>query len=297
MAARTTATDGLRAPGTATLTLSGRRVRYRDEGQGTPVLLLHGIGRSLEDWIDQHERLSGHDLRVISVDLAGFGESDPLAGAYSLAALATHVESFLDELGLAEPAHVVGNSLGGAVALQLASQAPQRVRSLVAVNSAGFGREVAAMVRLLSIRPLGQLLMSRPSLGAARRLELSLFDDPTFVTDERVALGFRLARRPEGTRVFLDTAAALGSFRGAHEEWRGTLVDAVARLDVPILVVWGDHDKIFPASHLEAAGRLLPDARTHLFANTGHMPHIERADELADLVLDFWADVATKGGS
>jgi cation diffusion facilitator CzcD-associated flavoprotein CzcO/pimeloyl-ACP methyl ester carboxylesterase len=285
-----TSTEGLRAPATRTLAVDGRVVRYRDEGEGTPVVLVHGIGRSLEDWIEQHELLADQGYRVVSVDLAGYGESAPLEETYSLPALARFLKGFLDAAGITEPAHLVGNSLGGAVAMQLAVQSPERVRSLVLANSAGFGREVALPVRLMSVRPLGQLMLSKPSPASARRLELSLFNDPALVTDERVNLGFRLASRPHGSRVFLDTAAALGTIRGTREEWRKELMEDLAVLRVPTLVLWGEQDKIFPFAHLAAVAALLPHARTHAFRDTGHMPQIERAEEFADLIAGFWAD-------
>ena len=286
-----TSAEGLRAPGSQSISVHGRAVRYRDEGEGTPVVLVHGIGRSLEDWIEQHELLAGQGYRVLSVDLAGYGESAPLKETYSLPALARFLEGFLDAVGISEPAHLVGNSLGGAVSMQLAVQSPDRVRSLVLSNSAGFGKEVALPVRLMSVRPLGKLMMSKPSPASARRLELSLFNDPALVTDERVDLGFRLASRPHGTQVFLDTAAALGTIRGSREEWRKVLIEGLSASGIPTLVIWGEQDQIFPFAHLAAAGALLPHAKTHAFRGTGHMPQIERAAEFADLIAGFWAEI------
>ncbi|MCC3298440.1 alpha/beta fold hydrolase [Arthrobacter caoxuetaonis] len=280
----------LQAPHEKFAVVRGGQVRYRDEGEGTPVVLVHGIGRSLEDWNEQHELLSGQGYRVISVDLAGYGESEPLDGAYSLPALAQFLETFLDEAGITEPAHFAGNSLGGAVVMQLAAQSPHRVRSLVLANSAGFGREVALPVRLMSFRPLGKILMCKPSPASARRLELSLFHDPELVTDERVQLGHRLASRPHGTRVFLDTAAALGTIRGTRAEWRRELMEDLTASRVPTLVIWGEQDKIFPFTHLAAAAGQLPHAITHAFSDTGHMPQIERAEEFAKLITGFWAE-------
>src|SRR5688500_5018863 len=118
--------------------VDGLRTRYRVDGTGDPVVLLHGIARTHADWTAQHELLSDR-FRVYSVDLAGFGGSDPLPGRYSLQALADFVERFLDAVGVTEPAHLVGNSLGGAVAMRVSVQSPERVRTLALVNSAGFG--------------------------------------------------------------------------------------------------------------------------------------------------------------
>lgn len=268
--------------------VDGLRTRYRVDGEGVPVVLLHGIARTHADWTAQHELLADR-FQVHSLDLAGFGGSDPLPGRYSLQALADFVEHFLDAVGVSEPAHLVGNSLGGAVAMRLSVQSPERVRTLTLVNSAGFGKEVTIALRLLAVRGLATLLM-RPSRAGARQMERSLYVDQSHVTDDRVEYGYRIATRPHGTRVMLDLTRNLGSVRGVRQAWRDELLTAVAAAEVPTMVVWGDRDLILPAAHLEAARTLLPHARFHLFRNTGHMPQIERAQELSELLGDFWRD-------
>ncbi|OLF10345.1 alpha/beta fold hydrolase [Actinophytocola xanthii] len=267
--------------------VDGLRVRYRVTGDGPPVLLLHGIARSLEDWTEQHQLLEG--FRVYSVDLPGFGESDPLPGRATLPPYAEHVRGFLDAVGERQPVHVVGNSLGGAVAMLLALRHPDRVRSMVLVASAGFGREVTIALRLLALRPVGRLLL-RPSRAGARRMERALFRDGSFVTEERVERSLAFARRPHGARVMLELCRSLGTFRGVRPGWRELLLTATARAGAPTLVVWGSHDLILPAAHLAEARTLLPHVRTHLFPDTGHMPQIERAEEFAALVQKFWAE-------
>ena len=274
------------SPETSRITVRGRQVRYRVDGAGPPVILLHGIGRSLEDWIEQHELLQARH-RVYSMDLPGYGWSEPLAEPYTLPALARFVAGFLDAVQVAEPVHLVGNSLGGAVAMQLAVDAPDRIASLALVNSAGFGREVTIGLRLLAIRPLGRLLL-RPSRYGARQVERSLFHNPAFVTQARIEHAFALAQRPHAAKVLLETTLNLGTICGVRPQWRKTLLRALAELEVPTLIVWGDRDLILPAAHLNAARAHLPRAQTHLFPNTGHMPQIERADALRQLLEEFW---------
>jgi pimeloyl-ACP methyl ester carboxylesterase len=273
------------------LTVRGRHVRYRVTGPADAprVLLLHGVTRSLEDWNEQHELLSGQ-YRVISVDLPGFGHSQRLREPVSLAGLARFVEDFLDEIGVPGPVHVAGNSLGGAVAMQLAVQAPDRVRSLLLANSAGFGREVTPTLRILGVRPRAVAkAMLRPNRTVALQAERSIFHDPSFATPERVDLAYRLSARPEGADAMLDTLGSLGGLRGVHAAWRAELLPAVAALAHPTLVVWGDDDRILPAKHLLAAREALPHAQWHLFPATGHMPQIERAEEFATLAREFWS--------
>ena len=115
-------------------------------------------------------------------------------------------------------------------------------------------------------------LLLRSSRYGARRIERSLFHDPSFVTPARVEHTFALAQRPHAARVLLETARALGTIRGVRAQWRTTLLRSLAELDKPTLILWGDRDLILPATHLNAARTHLPHAQAHLFPSTGHMP-------------------------
>jgi 2-hydroxymuconate-semialdehyde hydrolase len=273
-----------------TVTVRGATIRTHMTGDPAhpPVVLLHGIGRSLEDWAAQHQRLSG-DYRVISVDMPGFGLSDRLPEPVTLDSLADGVAETLTALGEDRPRHLMGNSLGGAVAMRMLTRDPDRVRTLTLVNSAGFGKEVALFLRVLAIPGVGRRLMRRFDRRAAWRVERSLFVDRAFVTDERVDFGLQVAARPEYAQVFLEAAKSVGGLRGVRAAWRTTLLAEVARHRRPTLVVWGDRDLILPSAHLAAARSAFPDAEWHLFPDTGHLPQIERADEFAALARRFLA--------
>jgi pimeloyl-ACP methyl ester carboxylesterase len=253
--------------------------------------MLHGIGRSLEDWAPQHERLSG-EYRVISVDMPGFGLSDRLPEPVTLASLAAGVEATVAALGEHRPLHLMGNSLGGAVAMRMLTRAPDRVLTLTLVNSAGFGKEVALFLRILAVPGVGRRLMRRFDRRASWRVERALFADRALVTDERVEFGLRVAARPEYATVFLEAAKSVGGLRGVRPSWRTALLSEVARHPKPMLIVWGDRDLILPHTHLAAARAAFPDAAWHLFTGTGHMPQIERADEFAALARRFLAPVS-----
>ncbi|MEV4348509.1 alpha/beta fold hydrolase [Actinoplanes sp. NPDC049596] len=269
--------------------VQGSRIRYHATGpaDGPPVVLLHGIGRSLEDWLPQHDRLGDH--RVISLDMPGFGLSQRMPARTTLAALAEGVWAALDALGATEPAHLMGNSLGGAVAMQMLVDDPARVTTLTLVNSAGFGQEVTFALRMLAIPLLGRPLLGRIDPRVARRVERSLFADRALVTPERVAMAVRIGRQPDFAAVYLEIARALGGFRGIAPHWRHELLNRVTRNPRPTLIVWGERDLILPATHLPAARALLPHAQSHLFADTGHMPQLERPDDFARLVRPLLA--------
>ncbi|GAA1379667.1 alpha/beta fold hydrolase [Pseudonocardia kongjuensis] len=264
----------------------GARIRVRESGDpaGEPVLLLHGIGRSLEDWDDQHALLSGH--RVIAADLAGFGYSGRADGPATLARLADTALATLDALGETRPAHVMGNSLGGAVALLLSTRAPDRVATLVLADPAGFGTEVTPALRVLGVPLLGRFLLGRMDERAIRRTERSLFVDPALVTDERVARAMEIAARPEFAQTFLEMITELGTVRGVRAGWRSALLAAAAKAPKPTLVVWGERDLILPVSQLRTAARALPQVTTHVFGRVGHMPQIEVPERFAALALE-----------
>jgi pimeloyl-ACP methyl ester carboxylesterase len=283
------------------VTVRGARIRYRESGDHSrpAVVLLHGIGRSLNDWDPQHPLLSG-EYHVISLDLPGAGLSDRLPEKTTLATLASGVRETLDALGVTGPLHLMGNSLGGAVAMRILADAPERVATLTLVNSAGFGPQVAAILRVLAIPGVGRLLLSRMDPRAVKRVERSLFVDRALITEERVAHGLEVAARADSAAVFLETAKALGTFRGIRSGWRTALLAAIAEHPRPTLIVWGDRDQILPAAQLAAARQALPLAQWHLFPQTGHMPQIERADQFAALARQFLAastDTDTDTGS
>ncbi|WP_433189278.1 alpha/beta fold hydrolase [Actinoallomurus sp. CA-150999] len=272
----------------AMITVRGRRTRVRVEGDpaNPPMLLLHGIGRSLEDWAPQYPRLAGTH-RVIALDLPGSGFSARSPEHATLEVLARGVLETLDILGEQRSLHVIGNSLGGALAMQLLVLDPERIASLVLANSAGFGTEVAFPLRLLAVPVLGDLLGRRTTRRSARMTERLTFADPGLVTTARIEHALAIAGRPDTSTVLLETTRALATFRGVKAGWRAELTAAAAKHPRPTLVIWGDRDRILPAAHLDTARRLLPHAEHELFAGVGHMPQIECPDDFATRVLAF----------
>jgi pimeloyl-ACP methyl ester carboxylesterase len=272
------------------LKLGEVRVRYRDEGAGNgpPLVLLHGIGRSLEDW-DELTPLLAHRHRVIRPDLLGFGRSDKPDVPYSLPGLARFVCAFLDALGVWQVTPV-GSSLGGAVSLQFLAMYPERVSKLVLVGSAAFGAEVTLGLRLATVPRLGEWL-TQPSRRGAERTLHTVFHDQKFVTPERIERDHELAQLPGAGRAFLSVARALGTWRGVRPDWREALHGRLQHVQVPTLVSWGRHDQILPVGHLDDARRLLPHASFRVFEDSGHFPQIEAAQAFGAVVNSFLQQV------
>lgn len=272
------------------LTVDGRKVRVAQAGDpaNPPVLLVHGIGRSLEDWDELSERLAD-SYRVIRLDTPGFGYSDPLPGAVTHLSLGQGIAPVLDALGETRPVHAIGNSLGGSTVMEFAVAHPDRVVSLTLINSAGFGKSVTPLLKMLTVPGLGWLLTQRVSHQAARMFENAIFVDRSIVTKERVDHAVRVGNQPGNGTFMYRMVRHLGTWRGVRREWRERLLTAVARHDRPVLVIWGERDRVLPASHLDAALQTFPRAISHLFRGVGHMPQIETPDATARIIREFLA--------
>jgi pimeloyl-ACP methyl ester carboxylesterase len=269
--------------------VKGRRTRVLIEGDAhqTPILLLHGVGRSLEDWQPQFLPFRQAGYRVIAPDLPGSGFSERLPASTTLPGLAQGVLETLDVIGETGCLHVMGHSMGGAVALQLLALDPNRVTTLNLVSSAGFGAELHPTLRLVATPVIGALVTRYTNRTSARMNERRIYVDPSFATKERINRALALARQPETGVVLHETARKLATVRGVRPEWRDELMFNVSKHPRPTLIVWGDRDRILPAKHVEAARRLLPHARVHLFQEVGHAPQVEAAERFAELTLDF----------
>jgi pyruvate dehydrogenase E2 component (dihydrolipoyllysine-residue acetyltransferase) len=259
---------------TRTVEVGGRRLRYLERAPeqpaGDPVVLLHGFGGDLNNWLFNTDKLAER-RRVVALDLPGHGESAKDVGVGDLDAFAEVLGGFLDAVGTGR-AHLVGHSMGGAVALAYALAHPDRVASLILVAAAGLGEDI------------------NPDyidgfVAAERRRELKgvlelLFADQSHVSRTLVDDVLRY-KRLDGVEAALRTVAAAMYPSGCQAR---VLAGELERLTVPLLVVWGEQDRVLPASHADAARAR---GRVEVLAGAGHSPHMEAANEVNRLVVGF----------
>ena len=271
------------------ITVDGDRVSYRVAGKGPVLLLVHGMAGSSVTWRHVMPALAER-LTVLAPDLLGQGQSDKPQGEYSLGAHANTLRDLLDALGY-ERATVIGQSLGGGVAMQFAYQFPERCERLVLVGSGGLGREVTFYLRMLSVPGFesASLLFCTPRLRDA---------------GNRVAtwLGRAGVRStPAGQEMWrsyaslADAASRQAFFRSLRDviDFNGQAVSALGRLhrvaQLPTLIVWGARDPIIPVSHAVAARRAIPGSHLEIFDGVGHYPHCEAPERFVEVLVDFIA--------
>ena len=254
--------------------MHGRSVSYLEAGEGPVLLLVHGIAGTCENWREVIEPLA-HRHTVIAPDLPGHGASEAGAGDYSIGALASGLRDLLLALGH-ERATVVGHSLGGGVAMQLAYQYPEMVERLVLVSSGGLGPEVSPVLRAAAL-PGADLFIS-VTAGAGRRAGsvlgrgLSAVGLRPSADVAEVARGYASLDDPARRAAFLDTLRAVVGTRGQRVDASDRLYLAEA---VPVLIVWGARDSIIPVRHGEDAVAAIPGARLEIFEDVGHLPQLE----------------------
>lgn len=262
--------------------------RYWQVGEkGTPIVLVHGLAVSADIWKNNIPGLSSRH-RVYVPDLIGFGRSDRPAASFSPFEYGRFLDEFLSSLNLGR-VDLIGQSLGGAIAIHYAQQFPQKVDKLVLVDSAGLGTEVIWTLRAMSIPLIGELLY-RPSRKAVEFLFKLSVRDPALITPEFVETYYQIYIQPEFRKFFLQFLRRILTIRGPREEVLATVRDNLSRITQPVLIVWGQEDRVLPLKHAYFGKEKIPNARLEIFPSCGHIPFFERPEEFNRLVLDFLSE-------
>lgn len=258
-------------------TAPGENTHYHDCGAGMPVTLVHGSGPGVSaaaNWWRNVPALAVRH-RVIAHDLIGFGETLPAAGTqYGIAAWEQHTLRLLDALNI-ERTWLVGNSLGGWVAFQLALDYPERVAGIVSMGTGGAARPAAAPA------PAGEYASAERIRGVLSRF----VTEQGLLTDELVAARASIAALPGAEERFNAALAARD-----HDRADNPLdLEALRELAMPVLLVHGRSDHIIPLARSLALLDVLAHADLYAMAGCGHWSQIERAEQFNRLVLDFLA--------
>jgi pyruvate dehydrogenase E2 component (dihydrolipoamide acetyltransferase) len=265
------------APELQTADVGGRKISYAGAGtDGEVILLIHGYGGDRNSWLFLQEPLAAR-YRVYALDLPGHGTSAKDVGDGSIGTLAGAVTGVLDALG-ADRAHLVGHSMGGAVALAVAASAPGRIASLTLIAPSGFGPQINA----------GYL---RGFADAQTRRELKpvvgqLFADESLVT-RQVVDDLLAYKRLDGVDEALHTLLGL-LLDGDAQAADSTAALAVVGGALPVSVVWGASDRVIPPDQAER----VTGAARYVVDGAGHMPHMERPAQVQAAIEETIARVS-----
>ena len=247
----------------------GTAVRVLRAGEGPTLLYLHGSGDS-GAWLPVLEQLSS-SFSVIRPDHPGFNQSGESEGLDSIHELAFFYLDLLAALGI-DRCSVVGSSLGGWLAADLATIEPERFEKLVLVGAAG-------------LRVEGVAVPDTFTMGADALADLLFFGSDARAQAREQAVG--LETDPAAMTTYLRNRMAT-----AHLGWNPYFHDPqlprrLHRIAAPTLLVWGGEDRVFPPAHAARWGELVPDSRVEIVDGVGHLPHIEEPQQFLDLVVPF----------
>ncbi len=258
------------------VTIRGRRICYVDEGTGPTILFLHGLGANIRRWQATLQEFAKF-FRVIAYDHPGFGKSEKPNCAYNMAFFAETLRDFVRQLGL-NNFHLIGHSLGGAVALDYllkTSHAP--VRSVILVAPAGIRPRHPIWQRGLAA------LLLRNCWGARlmpRLVGASVYS-PNELTDEMVSLAASVTADPEWPKLRRATVRTALAILGycVREELRN--------VQVPLGIIWGEQDSLQPVQLALEMHQKVPRARLSVIPDCGHFPMLERPDEFHKVLRSF----------
>ncbi len=269
--------------------VEGRPVNTIDLGSGPALLFVHGLSGSWPNWLEQLAVFAGSH-RVVAMDLPGFGHSPMPDGEISISRYARTLDGLMGKLGI-DSAALVGNSMGGFIAAELAIAFPQRVELLVLVSAAGIStyQNPATARSLPAIRRLDRVLAATTAWTAsksetvARRPRL------------REATLSLVVRHPSR----LPGALAAEQLRGAGKPGFLAALESILDYDVrerlpeiacPTLIVWGERDRLIDVADAALFEQLIPDSRKVVFEDTGHMAMLELPGRFNELLAGFLAE-------
>lgn len=268
------------------MVVDGTRIHYRIEGQGPPLVLLHGVMASLHTWDGWVEALRKR-YRILRVDLPGFGFSDDLPPeGYTPENSAAFFEKVTQTLGL-ERFLLAGNSLGGFLGWYYAAHYPHRVEKLALLSPIAYPQRLPGIIRFASTAGIGEIARYITPRSFVQRNVRQVFGDPSKVTEELVDRYYHLMMRGNNRRAMVRTFRALKAF---NED--PNLADKVSQVTAPTLLMWGTKDRWVPPSLLKRWRSALPHAQVQLYEGLGHTPMEEDPRRTAEDAHAFFSTQA-----
>lgn len=269
------------------VTVFDRPVNVIEVGEGPPLIFVHGLAGSWQNWLEQLP-VFAQDHRVIAMDLPGFGQSPMPSDAISINRYAEMMDALAEALQI-ESAAWVGNSMGGFISAELAIASPQRVERLALVSAAGISTENQRQAKLIP-------LMRRVEFALAAHTAWIAAKSETVARRPRLrnATLWSVAKYPSrlpaplaaeqlkgsGKPGFIDAFEALSSY---------PIRERLSHITCPTLIIWGDSDKLVPTGDADVFEELIDNSRKLVYEDTGHVPQFERPTRFNADLREFLA--------
>ena len=258
------------------------QVHYRDEGDGFPIVLVHGTAASLHTWDAWTHELKKTN-RVIRMDLPAFGITGPNKNAdYSLEAYTTFLHSFLEKLQL-KKFHIAGNSLGGNIAWNYTADYPENVEKLILVDASGLptNKQPPAIFKMAKTPLLKTLfLYVTPKILIKKNIE-EVYADDSKITDELVDRYHKMALRVGNRKAFIDRAKTDFGLDSIVN------IKKLKSIQTPTLLIWGAQDLWIPLGNGIRMDRILVNSKLEVLENSGHVPMEENPNESLKILKNF----------
>src|SRR5262245_49181096 len=258
-----------------------------DSGEEEPAVLVHGLGGQWQNWLENIPRLA-LDRRVVAMDLPGFRLTPEPADdeGITIPRYGQYVNALCDKLGLGK-VELVGNSMGGYIAAEVAIQFPERVERLVLVSAAGISSAEALEAPILSF---GRVATAIATNAASRFRPLAARPVTRHLSLALVARHPRLLKPDLVYEGFMKGAGKPGFEAALRASLEYDFRDRLPEVKVPTLIVWGEKDAVIPARDADEFERLIGDSRKVVMKDTGHIPMAERPVVFNDVLVDFLAE-------
>jgi pimeloyl-ACP methyl ester carboxylesterase len=267
-----------------TASVNGHRIAYLDEGQGPPLILLHGYGGSMWQW--EYQQPLTAQFRVITPDLIGSGLSDKPAIDYRPEELIDSIRGLMDELGL-PTATLIGNSMGGGVAIGMALTYPERVHRLVLIDG------LPDHVRERLVSPLMQRAINTHAPAWLARFGALFLGNRTMeavlkeiVYDPRLVTPLVLDRSNRN-RQRADMITPLLSLRNSLPLWEQHFAPRLKDIRHSTLILWGEHDRLFPPQVGRDLHTIIPHSKLIVIPDAGHIPQWEQPQAVNRHIREF----------
>lgn len=262
--------------------IEGMQVHYRDEGEGFPIVLLHGTAASLHTWDDWATALN-KDYRVIRLDLPAFGLTGPnTEGDYSIVRYTKFLDNFLGQLNL-DKFHLAGNSLGGNIAWNYAVDYPDKVDKLILVDASGLPTHKSQpWIFKMAKTPILNSLFLRltPRKIIKKNLE-QVYEDDSKITDKLVRRYHDMALREGNRRAFIDRAKTDFKLENTIH------IERLKKLKNETLLIWGENDSWIPLANGKQMHSLIKNSQLRIIKNSGHVPMEENPKESLSVLNAF----------